>query len=867
MPGGKGFIPGTEMPAGSLPLGKLPEGFTKWWEGGKEGKEKEPGFFDNPLAWWWSKTKEQEEDPLGQEGRSLWQTIKDKELDLANLDHTKKRGIIDTAEESATENVAKQGLHSFWDLLLEGLEESGAAVAETPIPGGQRGGLFPFRAFESGGGTRGQRDKIPAWLAPTEYVWNQQAVDKYGWFIDWANWDALHGNTGKFTDGMARGFEGGGSPGLLQVIWDNPRTGSQVGEAGGQLVGPGTSQPGYYRDDWGDHTGHVHTSFASGPNGEFYGLKVGTDIRPGASGFPDWVYSLGAQYGLQASTYPGHQEKSGFNRGIDWWPAGVQDMSGQSYTPEMLQRLQAFAESLAMAGSGGAGATGPQAAGGGVGGSSVSFTAADYAPGGPGTAPGGGGGMPSWPGASGGPGSTPFYGGAAGPGGSYGPGGLPGLPGQYGGFGAFGGETSDQQYQLSRQTQSARDRIGTLQHDVDTKQAERNRVQAEYDKLNSQLGLARDDAQIQAKKDELANLDYELNDLKTRQIPEATGELGHAQQKEAEGAYKKPEGYKGKSAQGDAASEFGREFLGGIAQSLGFPDIFGGKPPWEWGAFKMLTRFISPFLSPTGEEKGKGATNGMSFPGAGLGGMMPNMMGGMTSAMGLPGMSPFGRGMPGLPGMGTMPPGPGGFPAIIPPGGIPGMGTTPGPQHLPGPVPGQPAPLHPVTSQQPGAQPLVHPVGLGGGSPMAAPGYNLPGVRPADFGSNYGARYAPSPNPGADPLDGLVDQLFNVADSVVGSVSSSFQGGKGGKGGPVGPDKAESEKGTGPWNPQVQDAGYATGGDTYQHNGDIHNHIDNSITVAPATDQKIASSMQEAQNQRTTATMVANSPSFQGIRP
>jgi phage-related minor tail protein len=46
---------------------------------------------------------------------------------------------------------------------------------------------------------------------------------------------------------------------LEQVIWDNPNTGQKIGIAGGQFVGPGTSQPGYYRDNWADHQNHVHT--------------------------------------------------------------------------------------------------------------------------------------------------------------------------------------------------------------------------------------------------------------------------------------------------------------------------------------------------------------------------------------------------------------------------------------------------------------------------------------------------------------------------------------------------------------------------------------------------------------------------------
>lgn len=51
----------------------------------------------------------------------------------------------------------------------------------------------------------------------------------------------------------------------------------------------------------------------------------------------------------------------------------------------------------------------------------------------------------------------------------------------------------------------------------------------------------------------------------------------------------KPLGSRGtqRSAAGEAERTFVSQFLGGIAQSLGFPDVFGMKPPWEFGAFKL----------------------------------------------------------------------------------------------------------------------------------------------------------------------------------------------------------------------------------------------------------------------------------------
>ena len=67
---------------------------------------------------------------------------------------------------------------------------------------------------------------------------------------------------------------------------------------------------------------------AAAPLGS-YGMPGGTNISYGAPGFPDWVYKLGEQFGVKASTYAGHQEDDraeagyhpnpqGLNRGIDW---------------------------------------------------------------------------------------------------------------------------------------------------------------------------------------------------------------------------------------------------------------------------------------------------------------------------------------------------------------------------------------------------------------------------------------------------------------------------------------------------------------------------------------------------------------------
>ncbi|AJD82110.1 tape measure protein [Mycobacterium phage Cosmo] len=75
--------------------------------------------------------------------------------------------------------------------------------------------------------------------------------------------------------------------------------------------------------------------------GSSYGLPAGSAISYGAEGFPDWVYTLGSQYGVEASTYAGHQERSGQNRGLDWRPKGI-----DVHTPEGAAIMDRFAQAM-----------------------------------------------------------------------------------------------------------------------------------------------------------------------------------------------------------------------------------------------------------------------------------------------------------------------------------------------------------------------------------------------------------------------------------------------------------------------------------------------------------------------------------------
>lgn len=96
--------------------------------------------------------------------------------------------------------------------------------------------------------------------------------------------------------------------------------------------------------------GSVPAPLLSSPVGpmvaqEAYGLAVGSAINYGQPGFPDWVYQLGQPFGMVASTYSGHQEGSGLNKGIDWAPDGL-----DPFTPEGAQKMTEFAKYLASLG-------------------------------------------------------------------------------------------------------------------------------------------------------------------------------------------------------------------------------------------------------------------------------------------------------------------------------------------------------------------------------------------------------------------------------------------------------------------------------------------------------------------------------------
>ncbi|AIM49909.1 tail length tape measure protein [Mycobacterium phage Ariel] len=124
--------------------------------------------------------------------------------------------------------------------------------------------------------------------------------------------------------------QGDGSYGIIGMLFGKSKDGLEDYDSSGNYVGSDSSSGGGF-----SAPGQASFGAPMG-GGEPYGLPVGTDsggYGNGGGEFPPWVHQLGAAFGLKPSTYPGHQEKDGLNKGIDW--------SGP------VENMQAFAEYLA----------------------------------------------------------------------------------------------------------------------------------------------------------------------------------------------------------------------------------------------------------------------------------------------------------------------------------------------------------------------------------------------------------------------------------------------------------------------------------------------------------------------------------------
>lgn len=592
------------------------------------------------------------------------------------------------------------------------------------------------------------KDTILSYYTPGEFVWDTDTMDKYGWLIK-----ALHGKGRYFAgggDGAADYYNSGAGNDRPDLV--DPQLQYIMGIANNQFgltLTAGKSGHGTHGVDGGWHDSGQAADFSNGRNtdqelafAQYMFTHFGSELSELIYADPRMPKLIKDGKVVEPGFY-GADTLAGHHDHVHVAIKGSQDLSDV---------LQPGSEPLVRGN--------PNWAGGG---GSMPATPLDYS----------------------------FSGGA--PGG----GGYPSMPGYGGGY----GQTPEQAIERNKALRDAQGRLADINREIQEKKADIDRLQREYDKLDANHTMTREQDKVDAKKRELDRARADLDKLQNRELPDANDELSLANLRANE-----PGRGRGRSGGDSAAHDFGSQFLGGIAQSLGFPDLFGGKPPWEFGLFKMFARFASPFLKPEhGREGGYAPSGFMDFPQ-----------------------------MPGMPQMAH-----GAMPYNAPPL-APGAEVSPfGPKRGSPIGPGNPPGTGPAAFHAPGAV-YTH----------------IPGLPQENPSVHFASRWAPSPAPPPDMLDSLADMAFNTADALV----SSFQGGKPQpeKGSPTGGKTlldAPNVLGPDTYNPKSQPAP-AGGGNT--HVGDVH--VDNSIHVAPATDKHIAGAVQEAQNSRTAATTVASAP-------
>ena len=414
------------------------------------------------------------------------------------------------------------------------------------------------------GGVKG-KDSVPILAQQGEFVVNKDSYETYGALID-------------FMNGNPKGFAGGGPIDTTGAQVDT----IAVAELAQKMFGISTEYLYRSPDGYNEHS-----------SGEAVDLMVGSDTALG-NAIKNYFLGNATQFGVQYALWQQRQ----------WNPDGT-----SSPMPDRGGPTQNHMDHVHV-----------RTAGGG------------YPPGGgPGAA--GAGSYPAGTSGTPAPGVAAVMAGYGTGGGGFGgggvsPGGFAGLPGQYGGYGAYGGETYDQVVEKGRAVTHAQDRLTDIENkDIPRKQDEINKLQAEYDKLNANTTMTRDNAKIADLQQRLQDAKDDLTRLKTRDLPEAQQDLDMAQRHQAEAANKPPEHFR-RSGEDSAARGFGSSFLGGLGQSLGFGDLFG-KAPWDFGLVKLLGGFA---------QYGMGLAE--AFQGGGRGqaptGFFPNLAGGAARVGGVP---------------------------------------------------------------------------------------------------------------------------------------------------------------------------------------------------------------------------------------
>ena len=171
-------------------------------------------------------------------------------------------GMIDGIPQVAVSNremVMNADATAGWFPVLDAMNKGKPFDLMKLLPGLAGGGTVGREPYGLPAGSSGGGDLFPEWVHKLEQEFGvtastyagHQERDGQNKGIDWSGSVANMQRFAEFLASKAGDLE--------QVIWMNPETGQQIGVADGQMVGPGTDQPGYYRDDWAGHQDHVHT--------------------------------------------------------------------------------------------------------------------------------------------------------------------------------------------------------------------------------------------------------------------------------------------------------------------------------------------------------------------------------------------------------------------------------------------------------------------------------------------------------------------------------------------------------------------------------------------------------------------------------
>jgi hypothetical protein len=188
----------------------------------------------------------------------------------------------------------------------------------------------------------------------------------------------------------------------------------------------------------------------------------------------------------------------------------------------------------------------------------------------------------------------------------------------------------------NKAVRDANDRAGNVDAEITKKTKERDGLNTEIGNLQANkdpLQQKENQDKIKADQDKITTLSDELTRLGQDKL-NAADELKIAQD-DANKPLHAPSSSKTGTQKGPgsgAAEEFGKSFLSGIAQELGFPDVFG-KAPWEFGISKLLTKGLG-IAFDWGNQIGD-----RMYPDSGGSGQFSPSSGGLPS-IGLPSLVP-----------------------------------------------------------------------------------------------------------------------------------------------------------------------------------------------------------------------------------